>query len=116
MAIEQPIGKAWGVGEQHLPDATERLPARAGNKAPFRRPRTGNRGVVVAAPLHGFGAVSRSFPMGPFNSTRLAPERRTPRRCDHAPDVAPNSFGLGIFDVFTKVRPEKPKPGSCMNL
>ena len=34
------------------------------------------------------------------------------RRISHAPDVAPTNLGFGILDVFVKVRPEKPKPGS----
>ena len=37
---------------------------------------------------------------------------------DHAPeeDVAATNLNLGILDVFIKVRPEKPKPGRCINL
>jgi hypothetical protein len=37
---------------------------------------------------------------------------------DHAPeeDVAATNLDLGILDVFIKVRPEKSKPGRCINL
>jgi len=40
------------------------------------------------------------------------------REIDHAPgeDVAASNLDLGILDVFIKVRPEKPKPGRCINL
>ena len=37
------------------------------------------------------------------------------RSIGQAPDVAGTNLGFGILDVFVKVRPEKPKPGSCMN-
>lgn len=33
----------------------------------------------------------------------------------HASEVTATNLGLGILDVFTKVRPEKPKLGRCMN-
>jgi hypothetical protein len=33
----------------------------------------------------------------------------------HAPEVVGTNLGFGILDVFIKVRPERPKPGSCTN-
>ena len=44
-------------------------------------------------------------------------ERGRPISPDYASVVTSTilAFGLGILDVFTKVRPEKPNPSRCMN-
>ncbi len=33
----------------------------------------------------------------------------------HASEAAAINLGFGIREVFIKVRPEKPKPGRCMD-
>ena len=48
----------------------------------------------------------------------MSDEKATPISREHHASVVTSTilaFGLGILDVFTKVRPEKPNPSRCMN-